>query len=81
MNLSVFGPNLRQTGSSETFHVHARDCADCKKAVYQDEPPMSFAADSQAQVCDSVYGPEEFDCQSGEYLYDFKFFPCTKGLA
>ena len=81
MNLSVFGPNLRHSGSSETFHVHSADCADCRKALYQDEPPMTFEADTKVAVCDGVYGPEEFNCESGEYLFDFKFFPCTKELA
>jgi hypothetical protein len=81
MNLSVFGPNLRRTGSPETFHVHAADCADCRKPVYRDEPPMILEAATKVEVCDSVYGPEEFNCESGENLFDFKFFPCTKGLS
>jgi len=78
MRVSVFGPNLRVPGP--TFHVHAEGCADTRKSVYRGHRPATWDAASATEVCDEMYPPEDFDCKSGEYLDDFRFFPCCDAL-
>lgn len=85
MKLSVVGPNLPST--AETFHIHAEGCRDiATKRVYQNhrpgtpEGPWTMEAATKIEVCDGVYGLDEFETTSGAYLDDFKFFPCCGKL-
>lgn len=82
MRVKVLGPNLH--GVTETFHVHAADCADIKRDPKRhgyDQSTPAEEAKSKIDIVDSVYPPSDFECESGEYIYDFHFFPCTEGLA
>lgn len=82
MRIAIAGPNLRDQ-SEGTFHVHAADCADLLRGVRR-EPEYANAhimdAETDVDVCDAMYPPADFECESGEYLYDFKFFPCCSDL-
>jgi hypothetical protein len=82
MRVTICGPNLRDQ-SKGTFHVHAAGCADLIKHARR-EPEYSngwtIEAFSRAHVCDEVYPPGDFECEPGEYVHDFHFFPCVKGL-
>lgn len=81
MLLKIQGPNLRDQ-SKGTFHVHSADCAD--NAKYEEDCytyPLDL--DSMLAVEDHIYGPDagDFDLDNpGDWLYDFHFMPCTKGL-
>lgn len=75
--LAVYGPNLPSSAPA-AFLVHDPDCADCRKGLYRSHQPMIMDAGSATEVCDAVYPPEDFQCESGEYLYDFHFYPCVK---
>jgi len=82
MRVMIAGPNLRDQ-SKGTFHVHAVGCADIRRMMAR-EPEYAngweIDANTVIDICDAVYPPGEFECESGEYLYDFHFFPCCKGL-
>lgn len=79
MRVTICGPNLRDQ-SKGSFHVHAQHCLDLRKRVTR-EPEYAngwtIEADSRVEVCDVVYPPENFECESGEHLSDFHFFPCV----
>jgi len=86
MKLAVYGPNipgaLQRKG---TFHIHAADCADRKRrpwSEFDDSGEASWELDAadKVEVCDAVYTPGEFECRSGDYLYDFHFYPCCAAL-
>lgn len=86
MRVVICGPNLRDQ-SKCSFHVHAEGCADLKRTAkrdpaYEDELLNGAVYDVQnaVEVVDLVYPPEDFECESGEYLYDFHFFPCCDNL-
>ena len=81
MKVSVMGPNLRDQ-SKGTFHVHKAGCFDlARDRNYHDtDPPITFDADSRVDVCDTVYDPGDFQCESGEFLFDFHFAPCVDAL-
>jgi hypothetical protein len=74
----VVGPNLRDQ-SKGTFHVHAEGCADLRRSPNLRHEDQSFVidCDTLTQMCDAVYPPEDFGCESGEYLYDFHVAPCV----
>ena len=82
MQVAIAGPNLNDQ-SKGTFHVHAAGCADLKRGARR-EPEYGNAwvieAASQTEVCDAVYPADQFECESGEYVYDFNFFPCCDQL-
>ena len=82
MRVTVCGPNLRDQSKGE-FHVHAEGCADLVRGAnrepeYRTGWPMD--ATSRVDVCDAVYPPEDFDCESGEFVGSFHFFPCCEEL-
>jgi len=82
MLVTIIGPNLRDQ-SKGTFHVHAAGCADIAKMARRDpayKDGWTMDAESRAYICDAVYPPEDFYCESGEYLFDFHFFPCCAHL-
>lgn len=58
-------------------HVHAEGCADLRK--YRGEG-VTIDAESRAAVSDDVYPPSDFQCESGEYVNELRFFPCCKAL-
>lgn len=79
-SVTIIGPNLRDQ-SKGTFHVHAAGCADLKRLAHREpeaaEYPLTFEAESLTEVCDEVYPPEDFEYESGEYLFDFYIAPCV----
>lgn len=82
MEVTVIGPNLRDQ-SKGTFHVHAAGCADIARNIrtepmYAEGHTADYA--SLAEACDDVYPPEQFDCESGEYVDEFHVFPCAASL-
>lgn len=76
--LVVLGPNL--SGAKTTFIVHAEGCADLNRGPHRMQVNDHFhvEAASQTEVCDITYPPGDFDCESGDYLFDFHFAPCVK---
>lgn len=82
MRVSICGPNLRDQSKGQ-FHVHAANCTDLTRNIRR-EPEYrngwEMDAASRVEVCDAIYPPEDFECESGDYLDDLHFFPCTKGL-
>lgn len=82
MRVTICGPNLNDQ-SKGTFHVHAEGCADLKRGVRR-EPEYAYGwtidAETQITVCDDVYPPSDFECESGEYVSEFHFFPCCADL-
>jgi hypothetical protein len=77
-NLVIVGPNLTRIESptGATFIVHAAGCADLRRLRYCDG--FNLEADTQIEVCDVTYPPEDFECESGQYLGEFHFAPCCK---
>lgn len=78
--VTVVGPNL--PGSLQriaTFHVHAEGCADLKRGAIRPHAAQGWTIEARSltEVCDEVYPPEDFECESGEYLFDFHFAPCV----
>lgn len=82
MRVTICGPNLNDQ-SKGTFHVHAEGCADLRRNARR-EPEYrngwSLDAADRVEVCDAVYDPDDFQCESGENLFDFHFFPCCDAL-
>jgi hypothetical protein len=82
VRVTICGPNLRDQ-SKGTFHVHAEGCADLQRGARR-EPEYAkgwtIDAASLVEVCDEVYPPEDFECESGEWTYDFHVFPCASAL-
>lgn len=79
MQVSICGPNISFKHGA-TFEVHAAGCADLKRgACRQDAHPTTIEAASATEVCDAMYPPSDFDCESGAFLYDFHFAPCCAG--
>jgi hypothetical protein len=82
MKVTVCGPNLRDQ-SKGTFHVHAAGCADLARGAKR-EPEYAngwtIEVASAVEVCDEVYPPEDFECESGDNLAEFHFFPCVSAL-
>jgi hypothetical protein len=82
--VEVIGPNLHTRG--ESFHVHRQGCADIKRDPkrygYSQYTGMEWRMKvaTLTEVCDAVYPPSDFDCNSGDYLDDFKVFPCVGDL-
>lgn len=76
--VTIVGPNLPRQAQA-TFHVHAEGCADLKRGWIKDYAPdgWTIEATSLTDVCDEVYPPEDFECESGAYLYDFHIAPCV----
>ena len=83
MRVTICGPNLRDQSKGQ-FHVHAEGCADLKRGA-QREPEYrngwTIEAANRIEVCDEVYPPEDFECESGDYVDEFYFFPCTEALS
>jgi hypothetical protein len=78
--VTVIGPNLRDQ-SKGSFHVHAAGCADIKRSARRDpefENGWDIDAENLTEVVDAVYPPEDFGCESGEYLDEFHIAPCVK---
>ncbi len=75
----VVGPNLPcSLARKGTFHVHAAGCADLKRGPIR-EHARGVAAEQRSslvELCDSVYPPSDFQCESGEYLGEFYVAPC-----
>lgn len=87
MNLTISGPNPH--GGS--FHVHKTGCADLTRGVYKRLDPKKLydeiyeeEHDSVESVVLSVYDngimSENAPCTYEDYVDEFRFFPCTKGL-
>lgn len=76
--VTIVGPNLSDQSKGE-FHVHAEGCADLTRSTNLRNEDHSFImeADSRIQVCDAIYDPDEFDCNSGEFVDEFHFAPCV----
>jgi hypothetical protein len=81
----IVGPNLVDQ-SKGSFHVHAVGCGDMKRMAKRD-PEFALELEQEAsaseyctltEICDAVYDPDDFECESGEYLNDFHFAPCVK---
>lgn len=85
MLVKIQGPNLRDQ-SKGSFHVHSAECGD--NAKYEDDQyEKPIEVDCQLACEDAVYGPDagSFYQESpghkpGDWLYDFHFMPCCKGL-
>lgn len=82
--VEVIGPNLHSAGA--TFHVHRQGCADIKRdpkrygySQYEGHE-WRMTVDTLTEVCDAAYPPSDFQCESGDYLDDFKVFPCVGNL-
>lgn len=79
--VEVIGPNLHSAGP--TFHVHKQGCRDIKRDPrgygysQYDGHEWRMTVTSLTEVCDAAYPPDDFDCESGDYLDDFKVFPCV----
>lgn len=83
-DVEVLGPNLHTTG--EAFHVHRQGCADIKRdprgygySQYRGHE-WRMTVTSLTEVCDEAYPPGDFQCESGDYIDDFKVFPCVGNL-
>lgn len=80
--LFIAGPNLRDQ-TKGTFHVHAAYCADIRRQL-RSEPEYAngwtVEVKTQTEVCDDIYPPDDFECESGQYLYDIHFFPCCETI-
>lgn len=74
--LTIVGPNLEDQ-SKGTFHVHAAGCAHLNQRQYRYVQTWTATFATRTEVCDDAYPPEDFDCDSGEYLFDFHFSPCV----
>lgn len=92
MRVAIIGPDLYDQ-SKGTFHVHSAECRDGKNArkyplVYRHEQEAASAEDVVKDVYqDQIYsdhgieeGTPEEDAIVAEYLHDFYFHNCTKGL-
>lgn len=83
MRIHVIGPNLRGTGHSEAFHVHAEACADVVRSpMYRGtehksdrETVHDFA--SLIEVAAYVY---DFEDNPADLIGDFRLFPCASAL-
>lgn len=78
--VTIVGPNLpRSLADQGTFHVHAAGCADLNRGAIREAAmdAWTIEATSKTEVCDATYDPSDFQCESGEYLYDFHFAPCV----
>jgi hypothetical protein len=71
MKIAIVKPNVSDEFS---YHVHSPECRSLEKYSHQ---PVRIDVDSRVQASDSVYSPTEFDCLSGDYLHELKFFPCV----
>ncbi len=83
MLLDIYGPNLPRaaTPNGETFVVHAAGCAHGKREPLRSAPGEGNADyDSLVSVCDAVYPPSDFECESGAYVGDFHVAPCARAL-
>lgn len=83
MLVTICGPNLRDQSRGE-MHVHAAGCADlvrgaAREPEYRDGWTVEVA--SRVEASDAVYPPEDFGCESGEYVSSLYFFPCCANLA
>lgn len=81
--LEVWGPNLPTR--NEQIHVHAKGCADTKRGMYRTaESPWLASFESEREVVEGVYPPEEFgydaDKEWQDFAGDVKFFPCCDDL-
>jgi hypothetical protein len=83
MQVTICGPNLRDQSKGE-MHVHAAGCADLVRGAGR-EPEYrngwTVDASTRAEVSDHVYPPEDFGCESGEYVGELYFFPCCAELS
>lgn len=82
MRVTICGPNLRDQSRGD-MHVHAADCADLVRGAAREPEYLNgwtTDAASRVEVCDDIYPPEDFDCESGEYLSSLHFFPCCADL-
>lgn len=83
MQVTICGPNLRDQSMGE-FHVHAAGCADLLRGARREPEYVdgwTMDADTCVAVCDAVYPPEDFGCESGAYVGSFHFFPCCGELS
>lgn len=75
--VKVFGPNIRFKHGA-TFEVHDAGCRDASRGPCAlDRFPTEFSARSLVEICDEIYDPDNFHCESGDYLFDFHFAPCV----
>lgn len=83
MQVKIVGPNLPRQAKA-TFHIHTANCADLQRGwirYYAERETWIFDADTRIEVCDVTYPPEDFNCESGEYLdTEFYFAPCCDDL-
>lgn len=87
MLVRIFGPNLNNQ-SKGSFHVHAADCADCKKYGNGRLGGETHMADprevaTRYDVVEFVYD-DMINCNDKstieDYVDDFHFAPCCDAL-
>lgn len=77
MQLTIVGPKK----ADPMYDVHTSSCRDLQRIENRSlAPHMHLKAASQNEAIDYVYPPPQFECESGEYAFDFRFYPCTHGL-
>jgi hypothetical protein len=77
MQLTIVGPRR----NDPQYDVHTASCRDLQRIENRSlAPHMNCKAATQADAIDYVYPPKQFECESGEYAADFRFYPCTHGL-
>jgi len=79
-SVTIIGPNLRDQSKGQ-FHVHAAGCGDIRKQANRDPEfrnGWTIEATSLVEICDDVYPPDDFECESGQFIGEFHFAPCVK---
>lgn len=86
--LTVFGPNIHFEHGA-TFEVHVAGCGHINRKIHNGgwlvklrevAEQHTGTYTNRTEVCDECYDPDNFECESGEYLYDFHFAPCVKNF-
>lgn len=82
MRVAILGPNLADQSRGD-FHVHAAGCSDIGKVrflsgIAKRDCSWEMEASSLTEIVDAVYPPDQFECESGEYMQEFHFAPCVK---
>lgn len=77
MNITIFGPNLRDQ-SKGTFVVHATGCADCGKLSREQQ--YTVEASTYEAIADDIYSDmiAEGSMTTNDAMQDIHFSPCVK---
>lgn len=83
MQVAIFGPNLFNSGTSESMHVHRPGCADTNKKLYvlcAERSPMIVNVGSLKELTHWIYPPGDFEYDPDTGWRDFsgeiKVFGC-----